>query len=150
MKCVLLQVKARSYLESVIALHDWLIAVDTEPVEHHIARRVAINFVNNGLTSWSHLDGLLVSDLVVSNTMPADSALISRAIAAASEAVKSNRARSAMHGSSSDGAKISAFSSADEAALRFNTVAVIKAEQDWIIEAAKLGISGLGISLRPA
>ena len=150
MNCVLVQVKARSYLESVVALHEWLIAVDIEPVEHHIARRVAINCVNNGLTSWSHLDGLLVSDLVVSNTLPADSALISRAIAAASAAVRNNKARSCVPGSSSDGAKTSAFSSAVEAASNFNPVAVIKAEQDWMIEAGKLGISGLGISLRPA
>ena len=68
-KCSLVQLKAKSYMESVQMLQTWLVSLDLQPVELHIARRVAICFVNNGLTSWSHLDGLYASDLVVSNTL---------------------------------------------------------------------------------
>ena len=149
-KCSLVQLKGKSYLDSVHLLQTWLLELDIQPVETHIARRVAISFVNNGLTSWSHLDGLYASDLVVSNTLPADSALISRAISVASATVKSNRTNALHPGSNSVEVVVSHFSSADDAALKFNPLAVLKAEQEWLVEAKKLGISGLGVSLKPS
>lgn len=153
--CALAKLKAKPYLKAIADLAEWLRSLDVEPVEQHIARRVAISLVNAGFTSWSHLDGLEVRDIVMPDTLPVDIALITRAIKMSGVLPRlesSGPVQVAV--ASGPGLAVSPVlqrcANADGTAGSFAPAVLEKAEADWQVEAHKLGVVGLGTVLTPA
>jgi len=153
--CALVALKAKSYRAAIQEFVTWLLAVDPEPVEGHIARRVAINLVNHGFTSWSHLNGLVPEDFANLNLLPADVALLARAIAKACRVLEAEHtvlptAASGCNLPLAPEVRHNKGADADVVAASFSPEVLQQAENEWFKEANSIGVAGLGVSLTPA
>ena len=146
-KCTLVDLKSRVYSSAIESLQEWLLRLDVVPVQDHIARRVAVMLVNHGFTSWCHLDGVVMEDLVVDSMLPCDRALIVRAIVAAEALPKPGQSSLAISPIICDQlvrpvfeSRTSALSSAES----LHPDLIKKCEKDWLSSASTMGLAGLG------
>jgi hypothetical protein len=84
-------VKPGVFLEQVQQLQDYVAHADYQPTDQVTARAVAINFALQGITSWEHLDGVDVVDLVAIFDLPAERAAAVRAVELASRRAMATR-----------------------------------------------------------
>ena len=139
---------ARSFLERVDALAQWLDSCQSPAPLEVVARTVAMQLVLRGFESWEHLEGLEATDMADCLESAVEKSLVARAITEATARADQRRLRQHTI-AKADACLACEPASAKHLSEGMSAEALDALGEDLRLEGALMGVIGMGTQLTP-